>query len=306
MVGKVLWRLRREILSGTFAEAHHAVTELQALFRTSHRVRSARLAVSRAVKRLSLVAKKKRRTILKSHSVDEAKVLALGEAIARKAFDAMPPPILELKFEPGSTATPMSASFFEDRKRYLDQLGSGPETGLVDSTGTWVREHLLAWSFGKLVSDLGLKPVSRAEIRKNYAASRPGMQGYVTAIASECSSHRAAGKEPVVLVGRSAARTLLVAYRCIDAGQCPPPAGVVVSPGQSDKGEPTISLINGVPVLEFETPSGDCYVLPRTMLRTLKLSGSDASSAISISWSEEGDDRLKFTLTWRAGFAPIP
>jgi len=132
------------------------------------------------------------------------------------------------------------------------------------------------------------------------------MQAYLTAIASQCSILRTTGEEPVVLVGRSAAATLLHEYRWgNEHWKCPLPTGITVSAEKASEAR-SIALINGVPVFEFETPYDDCFVLSTTMLKKLALAGSGADSALAIDWHAQGDDRLVFALTWKGDFLPAP
>lgn len=297
--------MRRDVLSGAFADAQGAVSILQGLLEQTHRVRSGRRAIATTFKKLIQIARRERQITLRALSIDQAKVESLVQCITTHAFDAarLPPPVVSLRFAPGLAALPMSVTFADDRKRYLENVGEGPDSGLAEHMGDYARQHLVAWSFNKLVVDNALKPVNSPAMRQNFDASYADMQTYLTAVASQCSEYQARGEKPVVLVGHSAAGTLLSAYRWgTEDWKCPFPAGVVVSADQAASGKRSLSLVNGVHVFEFDTPNGDCYVLPAAMLNTLSIAGSDVHSALSISWSAEGEDRLRFTLGWKAGF----
>lgn len=297
--------LRRDVLSGAFSDAHPAVSNLRALLDKTHRVRSGRLATAVALKTLLGVARNECRITLRVMSIDQAKVRDLGQRIATQALDTakLPPPVSSLAFVPGLAGLQSSCTFIDDKKHYLEDIGRGPDSDLAEHIGDWVRQHIVNVSFNKLVADVALKPVNSPAIREHYDASHEEMQAYLAAIALQCSAYQARGEKPIVLVGRSAVRTLLSEYKWGNEDwKCPLPMSVVLSSGEAENGKRTLSFINGVPVFEFETPHGDCYVLPAAMLKTLSVTGSDANSALSISWSEEGYSRLNFKLECKAKF----
>jgi hypothetical protein len=299
--------LRRDVLSCDFADAQGAVASLQGLLEKSHRVRSGRLAAAVALKRLSEVARKERRITLKALAIDQTKVRNFVHRVAARAFDAskLPPPIGVLNFLPMQSLNCMSLSFSDDKKHYLENIGAGTYSDLAEHVGDSTREHLLACSFRKLVADHTLTPVNSPALRQNYQASHAEMQEFLTMVALQCSTYQARGERPVGLVGNSAAGILLREYEWgSEDWKCPLPANVVVSAGKAADAPGIVSLINGVPMFDFNTPHGDCYVFPAAILNTLSIAGPDANSALAISWIEEGIDRLQFTLSWKAGFLP--
>lgn len=300
--------LRREVLSNSFSEAHSVVSSLQGFLESTHRVRSARLAAAVALKTLSGVARKERQLTLRAQSIDQSKVRDLSQRISARALDStkLPPPLGALKFLPGLTAHSNSIDFIDNKKHYLEHIGTGSDSDLAEFIGEWAREKIVAWSYEKLVESAALMPVNSPTLRQNYDPSRVEMQAFLTDVASHCSAYRTRGEKPVVLVGNSAVGTLLrESMWGHEDWKCPLPEGVVIGAGDAANGTGIISLVNDVPVFEFETPHGDCYVLPDAMLKTLCIGSSDANTAMTISWSEESDDKLRFTLSWKAGFLPV-
>lgn len=298
--------LQRDIRSDAF-DAQATVSCLVALLGKSHRFSFGRLAAVAALGKLEHISQIEREMTLKALSVDAAKVRKLSNRIAARAFDKtkIPPPIVTLDFIPGLAAPTMTAIFKDDRKRYLENIEVASDTGLADLIGDRIREHLLAGGIEKLIKDGELQPINSPTLRDQHDASHADMQAYLLAIAWQCSVLKATGAEPVVLVGRSAAATLLYEHRWGNGQwQCPLPTAVTVSAGDADIPR-LIALINGVPVFEFQTPYGDCFVLPAAMLRDLALAGSETDSALAVSWHAEGADRLVFTLTWQGGFLPV-
>ena len=302
-VQRYLADLRKEVLGGAFATGHASVTVLQALFEKTHRPRAGRLATTLALKKLRAVATHERRITLRSHTVDVGKVRDMGNRIAALAFDSegVKPPVEKLDFVAGAPVLPMRISFTDERKRYLECLDAGLDTGLAEHVGDWVRQHLVAWSFRKLVTDSGLQPANGPELRKLYNATHTQMREYLSTIAAQCSSLESRSAVPVVVVGNSAARVLLSPHKWgIEDWKCLPPQGVVVASGKSHP--QAISTINGAAVFAFPTPGEDCYVVHADLLKTLTVHGAGASNAMTIDWEEESEERLKFTVSWRAGF----
>lgn len=298
--------LRQDIRSDAFSDMQAAVSCLIAFLGKSHRIRFGRFAVVAALRQLEAVSQNERQITLRALTVDAKKVRGLSDRIAAHAFDRtkISPPIGALDFVPGLAMPTMKESFYDAKKRYLESIGGGSDTGLAELMGERVRELLLARSFEKVVRDAGLRPINDSSLRDKYDADHADMQAYLLAIASQCSVLKATGSVPVVLVGRSAASTLLHEYRWgNEQWKCPLPPGLAVSAGNASAPH-SIAFINEVPVFEFETPHGDCFVLPATMLKTLAVAGPGPESALSIAWHAEGDDRLVFDLSWRGGFLP--
>ncbi|WP_337315223.1 hypothetical protein [Variovorax sp. CCNWLW235] len=298
--------LREDIRSESFSDMQATVSCLIGLLAKSHRPRFGRLAVVAALRQLEAVSQTERRITLRALAVDAKKVRGLSDRIAAHALDRtkISPPIGALNFMPGLSMPTMKESFRDAKKRYVENIDLGSDTGLAELMGERVRAVLIARSFEKVVRDAGLRPVNEPSLRDEYDASHADMQAYLLAIASQCSALKSSGAEPVVVVGRSEAAALLHEYRWgNEHWRCPLPMGVIVTTGNVNLGN-SIALINGVPVYELETPHGDCFVLPAVMLRTLALAGSGTDSALSIDWHPDGDDRLIFDLSWQGGFLP--
>ena len=296
--------IRREVLSGSFRSMDGIVAALKAHLGGVYPPRASRLVTAVALKKLRAVAVHERQITLRALTIDPAKVRALAVKIAAHAFDtaSLPPPIKEIRFAHGvGPLMPMITRFKDGRYRYLSSLDADPDTGLAEHIGDWVRQHMVACCLGNGLKDLGLKPVNKPELRSQYQAAQAEMQTYLTAIAERCAELTESGETPVVLVGRSAVRTLLSEYRWgSDGWKCMPPPGIVISSGKAIHPR-AVSSVNGVPVFEFDTPYEDCYVVPNAMLETLAVDGLAPSSAISIDW-EEDEEELTFTVKWHAGF----
>jgi len=304
-VKSYLTDIRREVLSGPFRSIEAIVSALKAHLGGAYPPRTSRLVTAVALKKLRAVAAHERRITLRALIVDPAMVRTLAGRIAGHAFDTtnLPPPIKELGFAHGSgSLMPMSTRFTDARSRYLSSLDAGPDTGLAEHIGEWVRQHMVAWSLAKGLRDGGLKPINKPELRSQYDPSQAEMRAYITAVAGHCAALVANGEKPVVLVGRSAAGNLLSErWWGAEDWQCLPPPGIIVSSAEAIHPR-AVSSVNGVPVFEFHTPDEDCYVVPSAVLETLAVDGLGPGSAMTIDWEEHGEEELKFTVKWRAGF----
>jgi hypothetical protein len=304
-VQRYLADLRKEVLAGAFGDAPTAVVVLQTLLKSSHRPRACRFASAIALKSLRAVADRERQTTLRALEVDVVKVRDLARQIASIAFDAtsITPPISGLAFRNLAGAIPMGVSFLDDRKCYLKGLDIAPYSGLAENIGDAVRQQLVTRSFRRLVAKAGLRPVNVPELRELYDPTHLQMRTYLSAVVQQCLALVASGEMPVILVGRSGARTSLGEHRWgSERWKCMPPDGIVVEAG--DVSHPrAVSTINGVPVFEFPTPNNDCYVLSGEALKTLTIEGLGVETAMSIDWEMEGEEQLKFSICWKGGFS---
>lgn len=304
-VKSYLTDVRREVLSCSFRSMEGIVVALKAHLGGTYPPHASRLVTAVALKKLRAVAVHERRVTLRALTVDPAKVRTLAGRIAAHAFDtaSLPPPIKELRFAHGSSSLIlMSTRFTDARSRYLSNLEITPDTGLAELIGELVRGHMVASSLAKGLRDGGLKPINSPELRSQDDPSQAEIRAYVTAIAGHCTALAANGQKPVILVGRSAARTLLSEYMWGDEDwKCMPPPDITISSGKAIHPQ-AASSVNGVPVFEFPTPHQDCYVVSSAMLETLFVDAFGPTSALSIDWEEESEENLTFTVTWHAGF----
>lgn len=301
-VGRYLRDLRREVLSCSFAEVSSTVSVLRSLVNGNDGAQVGQLKVTRAVRALAEKAQRERRSTLRALPVSSAFVNGLAERIAEVAFDTakLIPPVTALRFAAGLRSAKMSVSVEDDKKRYLNGVGNGADAGFAESVGEWMRTHTLNLAFSKLVMEANIGPVNSPALRDNYEPPHPAMQAFILAVSERCISLRREGKSPVVLVGRSSVGVCLSPYKWGKADwQCPLPDNVSICQGAAGKGR---AWINETPIFEYDTPNGDCYVVPDSLLNTLTVAGLDATNALSISWSEVSDSRLKFSISWNAEF----
>lgn len=286
------------LIARNLASAMHSVTEEQIL--------SARNDIASTMEELSKVALHEHTITLRALTVCEHKIKFLGMALGTHAFDPQhwpKYPRTTLKFVPGLEVEEQSVWFEDDKSNYAPDASEEAVTGVAESMAEHVRQLALAWSLHKCLTDTGEKPLNEQSLRENYDATATEKQAFISAVAERCSSLRSAGIEPVILVGHSLPTTYLEHYSWgPNTWQCELPSGIALRHGEPSKNEPPVTFINDTPVLQFDTPNGDCYVVPSTMLNTLELAGSDPSSALSISWTQLSDEKLKFLITWKARF----
>lgn len=298
--------LRREVLSNDFNSATPAVVALQTHLKTTGRIRSARLALASTMKALRKVALHERVMTLRALDVKDHEVQHLAEEIAAHAFDPQRWPSwpgTTVRFVPELVADQQSVTFEDYKSSYVLGVPKQRDAGLAEHMAEYVRQHALACSFSKRVADASVIPANDPSLRNNYQATVAELQVFISTVGALCTALRSAGADPVVLVGQSVPASYLQLYKWGPGSwQCPLPLGVTLRNGDPSKGESTAAFVNETPVYEFDTPNGDCYVVPSAMVKTLELGGSDTSSALSIRWTQLNDERLSFLVSWNARF----
>jgi hypothetical protein len=298
--------LRRQLLAQDFKSAMAAVNALQTHLGTTSRIRSARFAVSRTLKELQKVALFERVITLRSLGVDGHAVSRMGEKIATLAFDAQhwpSSPVTSVQFVTGLVADQQSVTFEDDKKRFVTGVQQQLDAGLAEHMAEFVRAHALGWSLSKRIADAAIAPANAKSLRHNQQANVAELQVFISSVAALCKGLRSAGIEPVVLVGRTGPSSYLRPHRWGPAHwQCPLPIGVNLRNGDPGKGELATAFVDETPVYEFDTPNGDCYVVPASIVKTLEVGGTGASSALSIKWTQVNDERLRFLVSWKAKF----
>jgi len=301
-VARFLRDLRRVVLSKSFNELAPATVVLKSRLALPLRTRTARLGVARALKQLSAVAQRERRLVMDSFGTDADKVHAFGMQVAAVAFDgaALNAPVDGLAFLPGLSLKGFSYRFNYHSKYFVKDFGLGADADFAGQIGKEVRQCVVAWSFAEAVDRLKWKPLNSTALRDDWDASIEQRCALIIAVAKRCAEMRREGEEPIVLVGRSAAGTYLRAERWgSSAWQTEPPESVTIRDGA---GGGEFSFVDDSPVFDFDTPNGDCYIVPLDLLHSLTVSGSGANDAMSITWTQAERDRLAFTLSWRSGF----
>ncbi|SOE80587.1 hypothetical protein SAMN05446927_3815 [Caballeronia arationis] len=84
-VDRYLRDMRRVVLSKSFEELVPATSVLRGRFETLLRTRSARLAIARVLRQLSVVAQRERRLAMQAFGIDIDKVQALGVAVSSRS-----------------------------------------------------------------------------------------------------------------------------------------------------------------------------------------------------------------------------
>ncbi len=309
LVARYCQDLRREVLSSSFSSSTAAVKVLQTNLERSGQIRSTRLIAAQTMKRLRQVALYERLLTLRMLSVDEKKIRSVALQIAQRAFDAehpLAPPLKELRFVPGLNAPLLSVRIETDKKHYVAGDSKLSNSALSEYLAPTVWQHSLAWSFKDRLQGTSFKPVNSPSLRGNYQATSLEMQTFASDVDAQCAALRATGIDPIVLVGNAAVSTYLRAHKWGDnSWQCPMPPGIVIKQPDPQSEQRAMALINDVPVYSFETPNGDCYVVPAAMLQTLQICGADAASSMNIEWKQLSDEKLQFFISWKSTFAEI-
>lgn len=301
-VDRYLRDMRRIVLSQSFNDLTPATTVLKSRLAIPLRTRSARLAAARALKQLSAVAKRERRLVMESFGIDADKVHAFCMQVATVAFDdaALDAPIDGIAFVPGLSLKEFSYRFDYHSKYFIKHIGLVADSDFAAQVGKAVRQCVVAWSFEVTVDRLGWKPLNSSASRNEWNAPPEERRAFITAVSKRCAEMRQAGHEPIVMVGRSSVGTYLRADGWgSSAWQTEPPGSISIRHGE---GTGEFSFIDDSPVYDFDTPNGDCYIVPAELLHSLTVSGSNARDAMSLTWTAAKGDRIVFKLSWGSAF----
>ncbi|MYN40323.1 hypothetical protein GTP55_13150 [Duganella sp. FT109W] len=257
-------------------------------------------AVADAARTLERLAIKERGLTVRALSIDRTKVAGLLSAVTIEVFERVPVPsaIRQIRFDRTLATGGAGTSYRVRRERYLEMIASD-YLDSAEAIGERVSTALLAQAFRDLVHTQALTAVNNPGWRDNYDPSTEDKQQLAEQVAGVCAELRARSTQPIILVGRSPLSDVL-RHEHWGAGfwQCPVPPGVAIQPGVGD----VLAHINGTPVCQFDTPDGDCYVLPATCLEVLRVQGDTADDALSVSWTPDGDHDLIFSFRWKAAF----
>lgn len=305
-VGRYCDQLKTQVLSEECRQAAPAISILRRHLSKTTGVRPARVAVARAISSLSEVAAHERTVTLRALKVDERLVQRFAEEASQHAFGPRSWPHrvgVTLEFTPDLVGASRSVRIDVYKKDFVDRQQSQSDSGLAEYVGEHLREAALAWCLRDFVSRFGVTPVNGPGLRDNYQASQAELQTFITAVGHRCAQVRAAGENPVVLVGRTAVGSYLSARRWgANPWQCPLPGGITWRRGELANDEPDAELLNDAPVYEFDTPEGDCYVVPYVAIQTLEVRGNGPASSASIKWTQLNDERLQLVVSCVAVF----
>ncbi len=305
-VARYCREMRKQVLSGDFRQSQQAITALQRHLGAPGEIRSARRAVSGMFKALGRVAHHERIITLRALDVDEGRVRSLADRTAANVSGPDHPPsapIVGHQFNAVLDA-PVRTMSFQAYKRDFVSGGRNSDFGLAEHLAVHIRGQAEASAFDEALAKTSLQPANAIELRNGHDVTVGAMQDFVIHLASLAADLRAAGEDPVILVGETTVGSLLRPYRWgpDHEWQTPLPSGVVVRGPMHENGEKAHSYVNDTPVYSFQTPRGDCYVVPSRLIRFLEYGGHDPASSISIRWTQANDEQLNFTLTYRARF----
>lgn len=305
-VATYLADLRRLTLSGGFNAWAPAVQALQAQLQTETRVRTSRRSLARVLSNLRRTAVHERLVTLRSRAVDDARVKRFAAAVSSIAFcpeSWLASRGITLRFVPGLSDSVQYFNVEDNKMRYLERLSDEVDSGLGKHAADEIRRFAIALPLRRRLTAAGIAPANAPGLCKNYEASVEEAQALLLAIVERCEAIRAQGQAPAVLVGQGALTSYLNHHKWGEGGwQYPPPPGVIVEANGESGKQHLLSRVNGFPVYRFDTPHGDCYVVPATLMATLVVSGSSPDSVLKVSWELLDDERISIKLSWAGRF----
>jgi hypothetical protein len=301
-VQRYLQDLSSAVLARSLSAAAPVVAILQSHLQSPHRFRKGRVFVARNFQELWKATLRERQITLRTFAVDDKKVQKLREQISAAAFTSpmLSPWIGGVRFSQSAQSTRRSFTFDDEKKHYLEYIDNPARADLSDHIAEAVRRHVLFFSFFDAVSSAGLQPINNAALRDERKTSCGDARIFLECVVQRCSSIHEAGDKPIVLASPFATAAYFRPHKWgTFAWQCELPEKISIEDGIDTN---CISSINGSPVVEYETPDGDCYVVSESFLSSLEVAGKDTTSGLSISWESLGEHRLRFNVSWEARF----
>jgi hypothetical protein len=306
-VARFLRELKAQVGSREFRTSLPAVNAIrQALGRAAPNC-PGRIAAFRMLRALGRVSVHERIVTLRSLSVSQEVVRRTVASISSHAFQLMgdeSSPVVNVTLVPGLGAPIDTWDSIEEKQAFVAGLRE-PEEGFIQTSGQIVRENAIAVAFSRYLARMMLIPVNTTALRSITDEPTVGdLQAFVSEVAAQCARLRASGERPAVLIGGTSSEYLR-AHRWGDGDwQAPLPADVVVRSQDSERGETASSYLNDSPVYEFDTPDDHCYVVPLRHVQTLRVAGASASSALSASWTNVNDEKIRLSISWCAEMGP--
>ena len=304
LVGRYLRDLRKLILSRGFRSSLPAVSALRAALIRPAAVVPAFRDVARVLRKLDRTAVLERTLTLRSLTVSDAAVRRTVERVSTLAFEPSGQNsalLVTIRFVPSLSTEPQTVNFDPDMTLFTGDAPEGLDKDYVENIARHVRSYALAGAFWRYATKSALTPVTILGSYSPGEVTVAQLQSFISAVAGQCAGLRNAGKRPVILVGRGSVSSYLRPNRWGNsAWQAPLPAGVEVRNHDSTRGELAPAYVNEAPVFEFETPGHACYVVALEDVETLRVAGNSASAALTFTWSQLDDEKIRIGVTWRA------
>lgn len=288
----------------TLSPARDTLDSLLSALGKTHRANGGCIAASLALRKILKVVIFQQRTTLDSKKIDLVRIQELRTKIAETIFNPtlVPPPFKKFEFAPNAIAPTLTRSFEDEKKYYLERLNLGSRAELAKIIGDKIRADFISISLRDQINKTGVKPINTSQLRHSFSSDKNSMKEYIQSIANACTTMISQGIRPIVLVGRSATRTLLNPEIWGEKEwQCPIPQGISIEHPRYPEVN-SIALINGIPVYEHLTPNQDCFVVDPKDFKTIVVNGHDTRTALHLAHSAVGRDRLRFIINIQGQF----
>lgn len=296
--------VRRSVLAGGPHAALPLVQTLRTILGKKAPLSKARLSVADACKELSRVARHERLTTLRSMAVDPACVTRYAAKLSEAAFGSAAKS--KLGTTPAMTLTTVGTKYemqFRVEKRRLANSAVEPlSDDSAKHTGENVRLHADAWALADYLRRTGAIPVPSTGVERLSAATPADLAAFVASVAAACSTVRAAGKTPLVLVAPGPLSGVLSSFQWLASRGRTLPSGVDLREDSSSGTRQR--FINNVLIREMHTPGGACYVVPASEAESLRVAGSSAAGVLASNWKPVGDETVLITVAWNAILGP--
>jgi len=318
-VKRHLQLLVKELQNERFAKRHASVAALtQAIERaagdaaatapiSTEELERRQASLVAALNSLVSLAERERDLTMRACGVDGAKVHAFANAVAQQVFgpSLVTHPVIEICYSPNLPGTESTALLTMPKRVLLANREIAPGEEEVTVHAEQLRELVRQLSAERLPGEADTMVIQCPE-DSDEDPTVEDQQNLILRFAAACVALRERGEAPVILVGDAIASRLEPYAWGTGMWASPLPEGVALEAPPAEHSASTVSLINGAPVVRYEIPRLEGYVLPERLIQALHVRGSSAANAFVVSWREVGTEQVEISLKWSAHLGVIP
>lgn len=304
MVERHLKQLLDEISSHDFLARR--LTVLWRLRKILQSPQSRKMAIERAKVALAKLIEITRSTWInkiQSLSIDSNLIQHYKTRFSKALFDTenLPAFINRFEFARISGVASVDYGYMENKRYLLEKVGTGVHEDTIDTIAGYMRDKVINQALLRKLENEGITPVGPNSVYADFNPSYEDRIAFVSGLEVQSQHIREQGRTPYIIGGPSMAHTYLSPWAWNDE-YSPLPDKFAFSTIQLKAGRVESYCLNGTPVIEFNAESDGYYVVPADMLDTLKVYGSDVSSAVSLSYSEVDPETLSMEFSCVAAF----
>lgn len=297
-------KLHQAISSTECLNSIPAVEQMRSQMGKDRSTGSALQSVERTLKMLSELCTHEKIVTLRSRPVSMSRVLEYAATLGSLTFNPERLPLqipAVVRFEPELGDTSVTATERHEKVYFLSDSGETVSRYHVEASSVKLFYLVVCEAFSALVRTNTLSPIACPPLKHHVEDQDGQKQSFVVAVANNCARIFAAGESPIVLVPRGPFLNVFRSFSWSRSGVSVP-ANIVLREAGSADAFPGATYINDAPIIEFDTPGNDCFVVPLSALRVLVVRGSSGSDALGVTFVPHGDAHVQLSFKWSAVF----